>query len=119
MFPKIGVPQNGWFIMENHIKMDDLGVSLFSETSMLVFGKKWGSFMDFLIMFFLFFHPQTLRNASPPPKFNRDAGSLLESSRFWQKLLFQFLDMEVQCWDNIAGIDFFGQLLLLKSFSVY
>ncbi len=29
MFPKIGVPQNGWFIMEIPIKMDDLGVSLF------------------------------------------------------------------------------------------
>ena len=25
VFPKIGVPQNGWFILEHPIKMDDLG----------------------------------------------------------------------------------------------
>ena len=32
MFPKIGVPQNGWLIMENPIKMDHFGVPLFLET---------------------------------------------------------------------------------------
>ena len=36
VFPKIGVPQNGLFIVENPIKMDDLEVPLFSETS--IFG---------------------------------------------------------------------------------
>ena len=32
MFPKIGVPQNGWFRMKNPIKLDDLGIPLFLET---------------------------------------------------------------------------------------
>ena len=32
MFPKIVVPQNGWFILEIPIKMDDLEVPLFWET---------------------------------------------------------------------------------------
>ena len=31
-FPKIEVPQNGRFIMDNPIKKKDLGVPLFSET---------------------------------------------------------------------------------------
>ena len=33
-FPKMGVPQYGWCIMENTIEMDDLGVPLFQETTM-------------------------------------------------------------------------------------
>ena len=37
VFPKIGVPQNGWFITENPIKMDDLGAPLFSETPIWIY----------------------------------------------------------------------------------
>ena len=37
VFPNIGVSQNGWFTMENLIKMDDLRVPPFSETSMYIY----------------------------------------------------------------------------------
>jgi len=48
VFPKIGVgPQNGGFIKQKPIKMDDLGVPLFSETS--IYNQP-----------FLFYKPQVL-----------------------------------------------------------
>ena len=36
MFPKIGVPKNWWFIMENPIKMADLGVPLLGNTHIYI-----------------------------------------------------------------------------------
>ena len=37
VFPTIGVPQNGWFVMKNHIKIDVWGGTLFLETPIYVY----------------------------------------------------------------------------------
>ena len=45
MFPKIGVgPQNGWFLMENLIEMDDLRgkPTIFGNTHLLYF-QQWNA----------------------------------------------------------------------------
>ena len=49
--PKIVVPQNGWFIMEHHIKMDNLGVPLFLETPIWSHVLFWLKYLEKIYIF--------------------------------------------------------------------
>ena len=102
VFPKIGVPQNGWFMMENPIKIDDLGVPSFLEPPK---SKGCGFLQEFPIIEWFHFFPWK----SPSPlKKSTGMDFVGLKCRHDQSLQNKLLQNE---WkhDEESGIDVLGQ----------